>query len=160
MSSVTIIEKAIKSGVLIEGLAVIPDKGATNEEITQEESRLPRRLSDQHKALLRRWNGMNMDVMRLYGCANVHPELRQLSDAQTDMFTGVCNYIVFGDDPSGFMYAEGDDGVIYSVQVSTGNVKELASSLDDFFERLVFGKDAKDFGGTDWEEELRDVGLL
>ena len=91
---------------------------------------------------------------------NVHPELRQLSDAQTDMFSGVSNYIVFGDDPSGFMYAEDDGGVIYSVQVSTGDVKELARSLDDFFERLVFGKDAKEFGGQDWEEELRDAGLL
>ena len=160
MSSVTIIEKAIRSGVLIEGLTVIPDNGATDIEIAQEESKLPRRLSEQHKALLRRWNGMNMDVMRLYGCINVHPELRQLSDAQTDMFSGVSNYIVFGDDPSGFMYAENGGGVIYSVQVSTGDVKELANSLDDFFERLVFGKDAKEFGGIDWEEELRDAGLL
>lgn len=160
MSSVTIIEKAIKSGVLIEGLTVIPDVGATDIEISQEESQLPRKLSDQHRALLRRWNGMNMDVMRLYGCMNVHPELRRLSDAQTDMFSGVSNYIVFGDDPSGFMYAEDDSGTVYSVQVSTGDVKFLARDLNDFFERLVFGKDAKEFGGKDWEEELMNAGLL
>jgi len=160
MSSVTIIEKAIKSGVLIEGLTVIPAVGATDIEVAQEEALLPRPLSVQHKAILKHWNGMNIDVLRLYGCANIHEELRRLSEAQADMFSGLDDVIVFGDDPAGFIYAESADGSVHSVQVTTGEVKRLADSLDDFFERLVFGKDAKEFGGEDWEEELVDCGLL
>jgi hypothetical protein len=160
MSSVTIIEKAIKSGVLVEGLTVIPSAGAANVEIAQEEALLPRPLSDQHKGLLKRWNAMNIDILRIYGCVNVHEELRRLSEAQMNMFTDVDNPIVFGDDPAGFIYAESADGSVHSVQVSTGEVKRLADSIDDFFERLVFGKDAKEFGGEDWEEELIDAGLL
>jgi hypothetical protein len=160
MSSVTIIEKAIKSGVLIDGLTVIPDVGATDVEIAQEETLLPRSLSDQHKRLLKRWNAMNIDVLRVYGCVNVHDELRRLSEAQIDMFADVDNVIVFGDDPAGFIYAESADGSIHSVQASTGEVKRLADSMDDFFERLVFGKDAKEFGGEDWAEELVDGGLI
>ncbi len=160
MSSVTIIEKAIKSGVLIDGLTVIPDVGASDAEIAEEEVKLPRPLSDQHKAILKRWNGMNMDVMRLYGCVDVHEELRRLCDGQMDMFSEVEGAIVFGDDPSGFVYAESLNGSVHSVQVSTSESKILAASIDDFFERLVFGRDAKEFGGGDWEEELVDCGLL
>lgn len=160
MSSVTIIEKAIASGVLIEGLTIMPSRGATDVEIVKEEAALPRPLSKQHREILKRWNGMNMDILRLYGCGNVHEELRRLSEAQIVIFSSVENEIVFGDDPAGFMYAEGVDGSIHSVQVSTGEEKKLAVSLDDFFERLVFGQDAKEFGGTDWQEELADCGLL
>ena len=45
-----------------------------------------------------------------------------------------------------------------SMGYPTLSVASLCEPRD--IERLVFGKDAKDFGGTDWEEELRDVGLL
>jgi hypothetical protein len=160
MSSVTIIEKAIQSGVLIESLIVIPTKGATGAQIAEEESVLPRKLSESHVKILMHWNGINMDVIRLYGCADIHEELRRLSDAQIGMFPGVEGCVVFGDDPAGFIYAEGGDGSIYSAQVSSGEVRKLAYNLDDFFERLVFGQDAKDFGGADWEEELLGVGLI
>lgn len=160
MSSVMIIEKAIKSGVLIDGLTIIPDRGASDTEIVEEEKKLPRPLSSQHKAILKRWNGMNMDIMRLYGCADVHEELRRLCDSQIDMFSEVEGAIVFADDPSGFIYAESLTGSVHSIQAANGEMKVLAASIDDFFERLVFGKDAKEFGGVEWEEELADCGLL
>lgn len=159
MSAASIITKAIKSGALIEGLIVIPSSGATELEITREEALLPRTMSEQHKDILRCWNGVNLDILRLYGCSD-HEELRRLSETQGDLFSKIEGAIAFGDDPAGFIYAESADGSIYSSQVSTGEEKKLAENLNDFFERLVFGEDAKEFGGEDWEKELVDAGLI
>jgi hypothetical protein len=39
-------------------------------------------------------------------------------------------------------------------------VKVLASDIDDFIGRYVFGQDAALFGGAQWAKELRDAGVL
>jgi len=109
---------------------------------------------------MKKWNGMNLDVIRLYGCGDVHPELKRLSASQSGVLAEGAGNIVFGDDPSGFMCAEKGDGIILSVQVSTGEVKEVAFDIDDLFERYIFGKDVKEFGGEDWVEELLEAGVL
>ncbi len=160
MSAVTIIEKAISSGVLLEDMTVIPKLGSSDSDIQREENLLPRPLSNNHVTLLKKWNGMNLDVIRLYGCGSVHEELKQLSSCQMGVLSELEGNVVFGDDPAGFMYAEKDDGTILSVQTSSGEIKEVAQNMDDFFERLVFGKDAREFGGEDWEEELIDTAIL
>ena len=160
MSAVTIIEKSLSSGILLEEMIVVPQAGASESDIRSEEKLLPRSLSSSHISLLKKWNGMNLDVIRLYGCGNVHEELKRLSSCQTGALVELEGNIVFGDDPSGFMFAEKSDGKILSVQTSVGEIKEVAENLDDFFERLIFGKDAKEFGGEDWVEELVDAGLL
>lgn len=160
MSAVTIIEKAISSGVLLEDMMVVPRIGSSDSDIKQEEKGLPRPLSKSHISFLKKWNGINLDVVRLYGCGNVHEELKRLSSSQSGVLSELEACIVFGDDPAGFMYAEKDNGSILSVQTSNSEIKEIAQNMDDFFERLVFGKDAKEFAGEDWEEELTDAGML
>lgn len=160
MNAVSRIEKVLSSGVLIPEMLVIPDFGATESEIHEEESNLPRQLSHSHKSLIKKWNGMNLDLIRIYGCGKVHPELNRLSERQSGVLSEGVGNIVFADDPAGFMYAEKNDGSILSVQVSTGEVRDVAKNIDDFFVRLVFGKDARDFGGDEWVEELVDAGIL
>lgn len=160
MRAVTVIEKAISSNVLLEDMTVIPRLGSNDSDIQREEFFLPRPLSNKHVALLKKWNGINLDVIRLYGCGNVHEELKSLSSCQTGVLSELEGNVVFGDDPAGFMYAEKDDGTILSVQTSSGEIKEIAQNMDDFFERLIFGKDARKFAGKDWEEELVDAKIL
>jgi hypothetical protein len=160
MKAITIIEKAISSCVLLEDMTVIPLSGSSESDIMEEERLLSRSLSSSHKSLLKKWNGVNLDVIRLYGCGSVHEEFKRLSTCQTGVLAESVGNIVFGDDPSGFMYAEKSDGKILSVQTSVGEIKEIAENLDDFFERFVFGKDAKEFGGEDWVKELMDAGMF
>lgn len=160
MSSVSIIEKVINSEVLLEEMLVLPKIGNSNEGFIQEETSLVRNLSDSHKSILRKWNGFNLDVIRLYGCGVVHEELKRLSTCQTGPLTEREGVIVFGDDPVGFVYGEQVDGSILSEDTSTGDVKVIAKNMDDFFERLVFGVDAVEFGGIEWEDELKDAGVL
>jgi len=38
-------------------------------------------------------------------------------------------------------------------------VEEKARNIDDFFTRLVFGKDAAEFMGDQWLEDLRASGI-
>lgn len=132
MSAEYIINKVLMSGILMRELMFIPDRGATEIEISDEESKLPRKLSEQHKNVLKHWNGINMDILRIYGCKNLYPELCRLSESQLDDLTEIDNCIVFGDDPSGFIYAEDFEGAIYSILTSTGDIKKLAIDLDDF----------------------------
>ncbi|MFI0416533.1 MAG: SMI1/KNR4 family protein [Candidatus Thiodiazotropha sp.] len=160
MNAVAKIEQALRSGVLIEDLIVVPQSGATDGMIASEEKKLSRSLSSQHKKLLKRWNGMNIDVIRLYGCGPVVDEIDALFNRQSGVLSEQKGNVVFGDDPAGYMYAEADDGSILSVDTASGEVKKLANDIDDFFSRLVFGVDAKDFAGDDWKQELVDSGML
>lgn len=160
MNAVSKIERVIDSGILIEELTVIPVSGATDEMILGEEKKLPRSLSAQHKDILRRWNGINMDIVRLYGCGAVENELSRLSDRQTGVLSEIEGNIVFGDDPAGYMYAEANDGRILSVDTSSSEIKEVADNMDKFFTELVFGVSAKEFAGEEWQQELINAGLI
>jgi hypothetical protein len=39
-------------------------------------------------------------------------------------------------------------------------IKEVATSMDDFFGRLVFGVDSADFLGVQWLEDLKNSGVI
>lgn len=158
-SAVQVITRALDSGVLAPDLSYVPAEGASAEMIAKEERALGRRLSPQHVAVLRRWNGLDLEVLRLYGCGDVPPRIRRLAENQWPDEWPV-EGIIIGSDPAGFMYLEDSAGNILSLDHDGGEVKTLASGVDDFFGRLVFGEDAHLFAGDDWKEELRSHGLL
>lgn len=62
--------------------------------------------------------------------------------------------IDFANDPSGFIYGEDVAGNIVSFDSSCGELEIIASGMDDFFCRLVFGKDAEMFAGKEWAKLL------
>jgi hypothetical protein len=160
MSAVSVIEKMIQSEVLFEEMLVLPVDGSSEEMFIEEEANLVRRLSERHKCILRKWNGFNLDVVRFYGCNVTHKEIKRLSSCQIGPLAEMEGVIVVGDDPAGFVYGEHENGKVLVEDTSSGEVKEVAKSLDDFFERLVFGVDAANFGGVDWANELRDAGVI
>jgi hypothetical protein len=160
MSAISIIERVVQSGVLIEELVVIPKLGATDEMILNEEKKLPRRFSEIHKDILKRWNGMNIDVVRLHGCEPVESGIFSISDRQLDVLANVQGGVVFADDAAGFSYAEAEDGRIFSIDNDGGSTKEVSVNMDRFFTYWIFGLGAKEFAGEDWQKELVDAGVL
>lgn len=159
MTPVEIIERVLETQVLKKSLTYIPDTGATLEELTSLSKNLPRELSGSHVCLLGRWNGINLDIVRIFSASSTNTELRSLTESQLGRIEGVTDAIFFGDDPSGFLYLEDSLGEIYSLDSQSGNVRQVAVNLVDFFARLVFGKDAADFAGDDWHRDLKRVGL-
>lgn len=159
MMAVETIERVLDSDILKLSLTYVPGRGATAQELTELSRVLSRQLSTRHLTLLKRWNGINLDIVRLYGATPTSGELRALSETQTGPLAEVPGSIVIGDDPSGFVYAEALTGEIISFDSSFGDVKTIASDLDDFFSRLVFGIDAAQFAGDEWLRDLRKADL-
>lgn len=160
MTAVQTIERVLKSKILKESLTYVPGRGVTSQELMELSNKLPRTLSEAQLSLLKRWNGLNLDVVRVYGASPTDGELRGLSEVQSGPLSEISGNVIFADDPSGFVYAETSTGEIISFDSSFGEVKTIAASLDDFFDRLVFGKDADQFAGKDWLSDLRDAGLV
>jgi len=79
---------------------------------------------------------------------------------QSKALINVPGAIFFGDDPSGFVYAETLNGTIVSMDSSSGEIKIISSNVDDFFSRLIFGKDASRFAGDDWADGLKAASLI
>ena len=52
------------------------------------------------------------------------------------------------------------DGAIFSLDTASGTIKKLASDINDFFSRLVFGEGVDQFVGQDWKQDLTESGLL
>jgi hypothetical protein len=160
MSAVDKIERVLRANVLKKALTFIPPRGATDMEIAAAGKALPRPLSARHSALLRRWNGMNLDVVRVYGATETPKEIRALTDAQLSVLAATPGSIVFGDDPAGFVYAELANGQIALWDSDFGDIEIVAANLDEFFDRLVFGVDAEQFAGEEWKLRLEAAKLL
>lgn len=160
MRAIPVIERVVASGILIPELVVIPSGGATIEELATDASTLGRELSESHTALLRRWNGLNLDVIRLYGCGSCPARTGQLVRMQLGPGTIANGSVAFGSDPAGFVYVETVKGQIQQLDSDGGAISALAEGLDDFLCRVVFGKDAAAWGGDEWFQELRDAGLV
>ena len=160
MTATETVARVLESGLIKRGLMHIPGRGATKQELEALSRKLVRPLSDAHSTLLMRWNGINLDVVRIYAVTPVPGELRGLEEVQAGPLTEIRGAIVFGDDPSGFVYAESLDGTIISLDSSFGTVSVVAEDLDSFFGRLVFGIDAAKFAGDDWFDEVKQAGLI
>ena len=159
MRAIRKIQQVIASGILHEDLMILPTRGATVEEITEEEELIGRPLSAQHTGLLEEWNGIGLEVLRLFGCGTDTGEIGRLVDcfAIDSIDRGV---IVIGSDSSGFAYLEDRTGAIYSLETSEQRLNFLASDLESFICEVVFGSRAERFAGKDWKDELREFGLL
>jgi hypothetical protein len=157
--AVEVIERVLAVGVLSPDFTVVPEHGATASEIRLAEMALGRQLSPAHRSLLARWNGLDLEVLRLYGCGAVAPGIVELVGAQRD-WPELSGRLEIGSDPAGFLYLEDSEGAISSFDCKGDGGGSLAMNLDDFVERVVFGRDAESFCGSDWADELRRAGLF
>ena len=154
MIAVDVIEQMLSIGVLNSALTSVPNMGASEIELVRVVKTIGRPLSEPHARILKRWNGINLDIIRIYGATSTDEETRSLADAQITGMALLPGTIAFGDDPSGFIYGEDVAGSIVSFDSSCGELEIIASDMDDFFCRLVFGKDAEMFAGKEWAKLL------
>jgi len=154
------IKIVLHSNLLIKELTVIPRKGASLDEIEEEENFTIRPLSPQHRELLQTWNGIDLDVIRFYGCGEMEHTLKSLRDQQIFLPGAIQKGIIIGSDPSGFLYIEDEKGSISYFDVDGGEILKIAFSLDDFICNYLFGTRAKEFGGEEWEMELKEHNII
>lgn len=160
MKSIAVIERVLRSGVLLSEMLIVPCRGATSEELASEQELLGISLCSEHITLLRRWNGIGLDVLRLFGCGVHSSKVGRLSDLQVPSIQGRRGGLVIGTDPAGFVYSQEASGSIWQLDTDSGARKQVAPSMDDWLGRVVFGEGASEFGGLEWVEELRKAHLL
>ena len=158
------IEQVIKSGILNEGFPRIPNSGATDKMIENEEKLLPRPLSEQHKVFLKKWNGANLDFMRVLGTNPVESEfMEELAKEYLEwknLFEEMNDKVIyFANDVSGFMYFELEDGSIVQLDTDGGEMEKVAKDINDFFLNYLFGERANEFM-EDWLNELKKFKIL
>lgn len=143
--------KVLGSGLLLREHISIPVSGATDAEIAQEEAELSKPLSEGYRRFLRRWNGINLDVIRLYGAGEVSPGIQQLKTMQ---LPAIDHLLAFATDPAGFVYAEDNTERVVSFDHDGGEIAFVARDFDAFIVDFVFGKDSAAFMGDDWQKQL------
>lgn len=160
VSAVETIKLVLEKRLLPPQLTIIPTRGATEDEIHEEEQALNSRFYADHIALLRKWNGITLDIIRLFGCGKNSGEVGRLSSMQIDANLGLSDAIVIGSDAAGFIYVQAEEGRIFSFDTDGRTCGAIAKSLDDMIDRVVFGPDAASFGGDRWLAELHRVGIM
>ena len=154
MGAVQTIEKVIaasRAKRLDLGGVLVALRGATDAELGGLERGVARPLSPAHAELLRRWNGMDLAVLRIHGAGNPEPGIRPIG------WEG--RSLVLASDPSGFVYVESPAGVIIQVDTDGGDHTRVASDFDDFLCGYVFGAQSAKFMGDAWRDELIAAGL-
>ena len=137
------IERVLASGVLSRSMVQLRSP-ASSEDIDAAEKRLGSPLPNTLRALLERWDGANLDVVRLVSCESLNLDGQGL---------------YFANDPSGFMYFLDQAGQVVSIDTDGGAAQIVAPGLDDFLTGYVFGTRSHEFMGTQWLTELRAAGL-
>jgi hypothetical protein len=139
-------------------LSTIPAAGASAEGLRRLESKLKRPLSAQHRDLLLTWNGLDLDVIRIFGVPPVVQGINDLLEWQELVPEGEGN-IAFGGDPSGFLYFENRNGTILSWDHDGGGIEVRAPCINEFIDEVVFGARGESFMGEEWLNRLRTFGL-
>lgn len=168
MRAITVIEKVLdklNAGPLLQSMVYVPGRGATHDELSAEDRLLPRKMSARHRDLLMRWNGINLDMVKIYGVGQTDARIKRLSRCQLDISQDFPGWVVFASNPAGFVYAEGPDGVVHTYDTQafsspSGAEKMVASDIDDFFSRFVFGSDSDEFCAGDWKRRLLEAGVF
>lgn len=158
MNAVSCIERLLVSGVLVSELTTVPDHGVADTDLARLDEELPRPLSAMHREILRRWDGIDLELLQLYGFGSV-AGVRSLRESQGSLPSGVGGFVI-GSDPAGFIYLEFDSGEIASYDTDGGALSILAANLDDFICRVVAGPEAASFGGEEWLAALEGAGLV
>jgi len=151
-----VIEKVLNSDLLDKDLIDVPGP-SIDLQIKEEENKLSKNISSEYKLFLQNYNGLNLDIIRLYGVGVTDKCIRNLSDTKNDL---ELEGIIIGDDPAGFYYIQNISGQIYSCDSKSYNIKCLANSFSSFISDVVFGENADEFAGEEWKSELRDAKLL
>ncbi|MEM1060659.1 MAG: SMI1/KNR4 family protein [Verrucomicrobiota bacterium] len=160
MTAVQTIEKALAANLLTSDLIKVPGIGASSVLIQKEERLLGRPLLPEHRRLLQRWNGIDLEVVRFYGCGEGTDEVLRLSAARSEMVVGIEGCLEIGSDAAGFVYIQGSNGSVYELDSDSGDYEFVAVGIDDFVGRLVFGSDAAQFAGDEWYLELKKAGMV
>ena len=137
------VERVLASGVLSASLTELRPP-ASSQGIEKTEARLGRRLPDKLRALLGRWDGANLDVIRLVPCDKL--------DVQEEG-------LYFANDPAGFMYFLDSEDRVVVLDTDGGGLKAAAADVEDFLTGYVFGSRSEEFMGAQWITELRAAGL-
>lgn len=162
IKAITLIEKILSPeflaiGLLIPELIAIPPRGATEQEIQDEELRLGRSISADYRTFLRKWNGLNLDEIRFNGAGNVHQGIQRIWKA--DGFGQGSQLVAIASDPSGFVYAEDEEGVIHSLDHDGGDHETVALNFESFVVDFLFGKDSANFHSEEWHSKLKKAGI-
>ncbi|HVQ14300.1 MAG TPA: hypothetical protein VMS40_11950, partial [Vicinamibacterales bacterium] len=101
---------------------------------------------------------------RVFGVGAVDSEIAPLGRRQLGVQNEHPDWIVFADSPTGVVYAEGGDGRIHAIDTQSMASEEdslelVASDLDDFFDRYVFGADSDQFCAGDWKDHFHRIGV-
>lgn len=150
MKLIRTLEKVIDSGIIPKGLLYVPSSGASEEEIDMVEKLIDKKLSEFHKAILKRWNGLHLDIINFFGCINVAGSIHSLVENQPSAYELIeieKAYISFADDPVAYLYIEGEEGDIEIVDIKSGNREHVAHNLEEFICDYVFGSRAEEFAG-------------
>lgn len=158
MKVINKIEKVLNSPLLSKGLCYVPTHGASKQSIEKEEDLLGKKISKQHRTLLEKWDGINLEVLRFYGCTK-DKETRQISECQFDL-DELDNPIFFASEPAGYIYVYDKEEKIYLIDTDGWEITKIATSLEDFICNYVFGKRAAEFAGDEWFDEVKAAGLL
>lgn len=160
MTAVDRVRQVLASNLLISGLVFLPSRGASAAEVHAEIAALARSLSAELVRFLMTWNGANLDVLLLFGCAGTDTEIPGLRHRQALLPAGLREAVAIGSDPAGFVFVEGSGGEIIAVDTEGGDHEVVGTGFDDFICRYVFGEDSDRFGGDAWKCELKAAGLL
>jgi hypothetical protein len=163
MTAVSKIQRLLTPSVraarlISQHLSAIPATGASAEALRSAESKLQRTLSAQHRDLLLTWNGLDLDVIRIFGVPPLTQGIKNLLEWQELVPEGKGN-IAFGGDASGFLYFESLDGSVLSWDHDGGEIKVMASCINEFIDEVVFGSRGDSFMGEEWLSRLRALGL-
>jgi hypothetical protein len=160
MKAINVIENVLDTALLIPEMIRLPKGGASDNDINIAEANLQRPLSEQHKMLLRKWNGIGLDVIRIYCCGSSNKSISDIVKRQHGLLSEFKGYICFADSPSGIMYAESDNGQIFWAHATDLDAEKIADNIDDFISNFIFGERAALFSGEEWVDELKEAGLL
>lgn len=160
MSAVSKIQSVLKTNLLMPELLHVPARGATDDELRREEDLLGRPFCADLVALLRTWNGLNLEVIRIFGCNATNERVARFSQYQNLVGERGEDEIAIGSDHSGFIYLQARDGRILTLDTDGGGIEHTAADLDDLIERVIFGPDAATFAGPDWLAELHTAGIV
>ena len=151
-------EPVRSSGLFSDATLVVPTTGASESQLRGVYAQVGRALSKSHASVLASWNGLDLEVIRLFGVPPVPSGIRSLT--AWSAVPAPSGWLAFGSDPAGFLYFEDPEGTVHSFDHDGGTWTRIAPSLDAFISEIVFGPAAATFGGEKWLEALRNSGVV
>jgi hypothetical protein len=149
-----------RSATLLKwSLVTVPTSAATAAQILAAEAEIGHAFSEAYRAILNRWNGLDLDVIHFYGLPSVEEGVRDFTYAQRLLADDHPAWTAVAGDPAGFLYAELPNGEIVSIDHDGGQESLEACSFDEFVSELLFGARGAGFLGGEWLEELGAIGL-